>query len=1062
MKILIYSIMLIELLFGNKLSAALIQFTYDDLNRVSKIEFNDGSIITYSYDPAGNRVSKTVQTSTGDLDGDGISNNIDNCPDITNASQIDSDGDGIGDACEAYPYEPTTWGKIPDTGQTKCYNSTLEIPCPGPGETFYGQDANYNIKPSSYTKLDASGNELPDSATTWSMVRDNVTDLLWEVKTDDGSINDRDNMYTWCDSNPATNGGNQGMCGDGTDTEDFINNLNSANFGGYNDWRLPTREELRSIVNYGQVNPAINKDYFPNTLSSQYWSSSSFAYYSSSAWIITFNVGLADAGFGGNNLKSYPCYVRAVRGGQDQETNNFFDNNDGTITDTSTRLRWQKGTAPGTYTWEQALSYAENLTLAGHNDWRLPTVKELASIVDLERTNPSIDTVYFPDTISSYYWSSTTYALSTDNAWPVPFNDGLNDNFSKTFTHYVRVVRGGQAGEFDLCPEDSAKTEPGICGCGVADVLNVCGECGIAPDSDNDGVADCLDSFPYDPGEWLDSDGDGIGDNTDVFPNDPNEWADYDNDGIGDNADPPPTKNTTIIKDPLDDTKIFTDWDDLCKDSSHATAEIIGVYTRDGINRLGRTLYLFDLSSFNLSTLVVSATLRLHALSQSEYTTNDFHANQLLESWDGSNATWCSRTSSENWSENGGLWTLDNQATVTVPNKYGSDWMSATGPYNEWIEWDVTGIVKNWIEFGNPNYGFIIHQTDITNSGHNQSINFASSEYADAALRPQLIVTIAVPESDNDEYPDILDNCPAVYNPDQLDADGDGTGNACDNCPNDPTKTEPNSDGCIAVGNNILPQSSVTAQPDPDVTVTFPEVTSVGDVSAVATTTPSSSTNFRIVGSSTYDINFTGGYIGPVTICINYSDADLTNESNLKLFHWNGPSWQDITTSVDTIANRVCGESNTFSPFALGEPDTDNDGVADGVDNCQTIANADQSNQDGDSFGDACDSCPLDANNDSDGDGICGNIDNCPSSSNPSQADNDGDNVGDACDAFPNDPTETRDTDGDGIGDNTDPFPNDPNNGSSSTKVPVHHGLWLVPSMLTGIYLLRRRKGKTT
>jgi hypothetical protein len=53
---------------------------------------------------------------------------------------------------------------IPDTGQTKCYNDTVEIPCPAPGEPFYGQDGNYTINLHSYTKLNAGGATLPDSA----------------------------------------------------------------------------------------------------------------------------------------------------------------------------------------------------------------------------------------------------------------------------------------------------------------------------------------------------------------------------------------------------------------------------------------------------------------------------------------------------------------------------------------------------------------------------------------------------------------------------------------------------------------------------------------------------------------------------------------------------------------------------------------------------------------------------------------------------------------------------------------------------------------------------------
>jgi len=71
---------------------------------------------------------------------------------------------------------------IPDTGQTKCYDNKNEIPCPNPGEPFYGQDGNYIINPKSYTKLDEKGNELPDDATSWVMIRDNVTGLTQEHK----------------------------------------------------------------------------------------------------------------------------------------------------------------------------------------------------------------------------------------------------------------------------------------------------------------------------------------------------------------------------------------------------------------------------------------------------------------------------------------------------------------------------------------------------------------------------------------------------------------------------------------------------------------------------------------------------------------------------------------------------------------------------------------------------------------------------------------------------------------------------------------------------------------
>lgn len=87
------------------------------------------------------------------------------------------------------------------------------------------------------------------------------------------------------------------------------------------------------------------------------------------------------------------------------------------------------------------------------------------------------------------------------------------------------------------------------------------------------------------------------------------------------------------------------------------------------------------------------------------------------------------------------------------------------------------------------------------------------------------------------------------------------------------------------------------------------------------------------------------------------------------------------------------------------ETDTDGDGIYDPYDNCVTTVNPTQANQDGDAFGDACDVCPLDANNDQDGDGVCGNVDNCPTIFNPDQANLDGDSLGDACD---------NDVDGDG------------------------------------------------
>ena len=137
-----------------------------------------------------------------------------------------------------------------------------------------------------------------------------------------------------------------------------------------------------------------------------------------------------------------------MRGGQ--SNNNFIDNGDGTITDTSTGLMWQKATAPGTYTWEQALTYCENLTLpaGGYSDWRLPNRNELQSIVDYSRYNPAIDTTFFPDTVASAYWSSTTYAYDTNDAW----YRGLHNGYVTATTIRARLLLCSRGARWTVWP----------------------------------------------------------------------------------------------------------------------------------------------------------------------------------------------------------------------------------------------------------------------------------------------------------------------------------------------------------------------------------------------------------------------------------------------------------------------------------------------------------------------------------------------------------------------------------------------------------------------------------
>ncbi|WP_446011601.1 Lcl domain-containing protein [Candidatus Electrothrix sp.] len=132
----------------------------------------------------------------------------------------------------------------------------------------HGRDVTHNDNSDghagfSYTKLDSNGvplaNQNADYATTpWACVKDNVTGLIWEVKTDDGGLHDKDDTYKWYNTNPATNGGADGYeNNDGNtcygynssdsstfcNTEAYVNRVNAAGWCGGSDWRMPTHKD---------------------------------------------------------------------------------------------------------------------------------------------------------------------------------------------------------------------------------------------------------------------------------------------------------------------------------------------------------------------------------------------------------------------------------------------------------------------------------------------------------------------------------------------------------------------------------------------------------------------------------------------------------------------------------------------------------------------------------------------------------------------------------------------------------------------------------------------------
>ncbi len=112
------------------------------------------------------------------------------------------------------------------------------------------------------------------------------------------------------------------------------------------------------------------------------------------------------------------------------------DNGDGTVTDNSTGLMWQKATA-GPMNWHSAMSYASGLSMGGHSGWRLPSRDELANLYH----SPCKSMM---EVVSSHYWSSTTHALDTNHAWLVNFYNGVVYGYNKSSSYYVRAVRAGQ------------------------------------------------------------------------------------------------------------------------------------------------------------------------------------------------------------------------------------------------------------------------------------------------------------------------------------------------------------------------------------------------------------------------------------------------------------------------------------------------------------------------------------------------------------------------------------------------------------------------------------------
>jgi hypothetical protein len=242
---------------------------------------------------------------------------------------VDNKGAVARDSLNVY----TVTGELNDTGISRCANQSINsLPCPVRGYLGLDAQSGRDVTRSnsfdgdhgfSFTKISSSGKALPERANDWDCVKDKVTGLTWEVKSDDGGLHDSRWTYSWYESDNTKNGGtvgvqNGGQCGLDApkkprticDTAAYVKAINTAGLCSKKDWRLPTKEELHSIVHYfsGYL---IDPSYFGYRDGGGMWSSSPYAGDSNAAWYVGF-----DYGYSYWTGKDYPAGIRLVRSGQ--------------------------------------------------------------------------------------------------------------------------------------------------------------------------------------------------------------------------------------------------------------------------------------------------------------------------------------------------------------------------------------------------------------------------------------------------------------------------------------------------------------------------------------------------------------------------------------------------------------------------------------------------------------------------------------------------------------------------------------------------------------------------
>lgn len=249
----------------------------------------------------------------------------------------------------------------------------------------------------------------------------------------------------------------------------------------YYDWRMANVNELESLVHAGQHNTAswLTGQGFVNVQALHYWSSTIFAYNTNYARLVNMWVGYVEYE---DKIGARPIW--AVRGEtaapsriwKTGQTTSYRPGDDGelqagekwpiprfyvnignaAITDLLTELVWMRSAdtptigqcTGGRMTWQEALDYIaclNDMEYLGVSDWRLPNRKEFFSLIDHSRYNPALSPDnQFHNVQNDKYWTSSTYAYDTGDAWIVNIAVGYVDPWDKTSIAWVWPMRGGQ------------------------------------------------------------------------------------------------------------------------------------------------------------------------------------------------------------------------------------------------------------------------------------------------------------------------------------------------------------------------------------------------------------------------------------------------------------------------------------------------------------------------------------------------------------------------------------------------------------------------------------------